>query len=489
MILRKWQNECIGSAIWTYTTLKKHFLALATPGAGKSLMASALAKQLYDQKLIEIVLCFSPSSIVSNDFRYTLEKQFGEIFNGSIGALGNTFTYQSLNTLSNDTWQLFEKYSVFVIFDEIHHCAGSCDLNSNAWGNPIIKRMKDKAAYTISLTGTPWRSDALPIALSDYCNSSKEIKCDYTYGLKDAIKNNVCRIPQIIAIDNDNVTISKNDECTHYSSFLDLLACNIVPYVDLVENELIIEQILLRAIKKLDQLREVNDDAAGLIVASSIVHAQLIQQIFEQKFNQHTTLVTSDEEQPRRIIDQFRKGTEAWIISVGMICEGTNIPRLQICCHLSNIKTELHFRQVLGRILRVTDSLNQEAILFIPAETNLIKYAYRISQDIPDGISKVEILNMDVPFEADISDISDISETSTIDDIELELEAFDPLLEGENESSKSELKHEQNSQYKVQVMNIIGEFSHTPLKLDDFETYKLSSQSIEKLEELNTLIL
>ena len=32
-----------------------------------------------------------------------------------------------------------------------------------------------------------------------------------------------------------------------------------------------------------------------------------------------------------------------------MISEGTDIPRLQLCCYLSRIRTELHYRQVLGR--------------------------------------------------------------------------------------------------------------------------------------------
>ncbi|MFT4899455.1 MAG: superfamily II DNA or RNA helicase [Flavobacteriales bacterium] len=66
-----------------------------------------------------------------------------------------------------------------------------------------------------------------------------------------------------------------------------------------------------------------------------------------------------------------------------MVSEGTNIPRLQVCCHLTNIRTELHYRQILGRILRVTDAKKQEATLFMPAEPRLVEYAYRISEDIP----------------------------------------------------------------------------------------------------------
>ncbi len=68
-----------------------------------------------------------------------------------------------------------------------------------------------------------------------------------------------------------------------------------------------------------------------------------------------------------------------------MISEGTDIPRLQVCCHISSVKTELYFRQVLGRILRVNGSMNQQAWLFTFAEQNLIEFSERIEQDIPES--------------------------------------------------------------------------------------------------------
>ena len=46
MKLRNWQSECIYLALDKYTSGKKHFLALATPGAGKTYMASALADKM-----------------------------------------------------------------------------------------------------------------------------------------------------------------------------------------------------------------------------------------------------------------------------------------------------------------------------------------------------------------------------------------------------------------------------------------------------------
>jgi len=83
-------------------------------------------------------------------------------------------------------------------------------------------------------------------------------------------------------------------------------------------------------------------------------------------------------------IAHFRKGTTEWIVSVGMISEGTDIPRLQVCCHLSAIKTELYFRQVLGRILRVNQRKNQEAWLFTIATEELTLYSERLVKDLPE---------------------------------------------------------------------------------------------------------
>nr|WP_234933824.1 hypothetical protein [Vibrio anguillarum] len=68
-----------------------------------------------------------------------------------------------------------------------------------------------------------------------------------------------------------------------------------------------------------------------------------------------------------------------------MISEGTDIPRLQVCCHLSFVKTELYFRQVLGRILRTNASSNQQAWLYTFAEESLVSFAEQIEKDIPDS--------------------------------------------------------------------------------------------------------
>lgn len=383
MKLRLWQAECINLALTQYQNGNNHFLALATPGAGKTLMASELADQLLKNNMVDVIICFSPSSIVSQDFKESLQLKTNERFDGLIGAKGRTLTYQSLQYLDVHFWQLFERYRVFVIFDEIHHCAGSNIDNANAWGEQIILNIQNKAQCTLALTGTPWRSDAAPIVLSSYQQPNNKIACDYVYGLSEAIADNVCRVPQIVAIDNSLITVVDDAETKTFNCFKALLNDSGVSYQEIIENEAVIKYMISSAQKKLTSIRLKNSDAAGLIVAASVEHAHQISILMRTYFDEDSVVVTYRESEPTSIIQQFRNAHSKWIISVGMVSEGTNIPRLQICCHLTNIKTEMHFRQILGRILRATNCKNQEAIMYMPAEPKLLEYAYRVNHDVP----------------------------------------------------------------------------------------------------------
>jgi superfamily II DNA or RNA helicase len=381
MKLRTWQQECILQAILQYQTGMSHFLCLATPGAGKTLMASRLAKQLIDDNLIDLVICITPSLIVSEDFRTELEIQLGNKLDGKLGSIGRTLTYHAMLN-ENHIWDLFEDYRVFVIFDEIHHCAGSELQNSNAWGQKIIFEIQGRATYTLALTGTPWRSDNTPIALGRYLEDGM-VHCDYSYGLTQAIKDKVCRTPSITLFDNDNITLTESGDITQFNSFENLFNDSNCNYQSLIESESLINYMLDKANKKLNSLRKLDSSSGGLIVATSVAHAKSIHYILKQNLNEDADIVTYLEPDSVASIKRFKYSNTKWIISVGMISEGTNIPRLKICCYLTRVKTELYFRQVLGRILRANGSDNELGYFYMPAEPTLTEYAYRVSEDIP----------------------------------------------------------------------------------------------------------
>ena len=471
MKLRQWQTECIRLALTQYIKGNSHFLALATPGSGKTIMASELADQLLKNNHVDLVICFSPSAIVAKDFTETLHLLTQERFDGLIGAKGRSLTYQSLQYLDDNFWQLFERYKVFVIFDEIHHCAGSNLDNANAWGEQIILNIQDRAKYTLALTGTPWRSDSAPIVLSHYIHPSNKISCDYVYGLAEAIRDNVCRVPQIVAIDNNNISFVNDEETKTFNSFKALLSQSIIPYQEIIENEKVIKYLISSAQKKLDTIREKNADAAGLIVASSVKHAQQISTLMKAYYKEDTVVVTYRENEPTDIIQQFRHEKTKWIISVGMISEGTNIPRLQVCCHLTNIKTEMHFRQILGRILRMTNSKDQEAVMYMPAEPKLLEYAYRVKQDIPFEADVVKFEKMKA--EVDDDSVKDEKSSITFDKtisldpkVGIELGGFEDIVTSDVFDEVREIadEHYLTASYD-KVVNIFGQFKQEAIAL------------------------
>jgi len=384
MKLRNWQVECVNQVLNKFSQNKRHFLCLATPGAGKTTVAAEVAAKLFEQGLIDFVICFSPGKTIKSDIRVTLEERICERFDGFIGAKGESFTYQSMPSRDNKLWGLLKTYRVLVIFDEIHHCSGKSTDDANAWGERIITNIQHQATYTLSLTGTPWRSDKTPIALAEYQGANNQVICDYIYGLADAIHDKVCRTPQIVVTDNNDISIhNENGAVDLFRSFSELLDKTSCPYQKIVENERVIRHIINQANQKLTNIRKINPSAGGLVVATSVAHASKILHILKIELKVPAVMATYKEHEATSIIEDFKNSSTPWIVSVGMISEGTNIPRLQVCCHLTRIKTELHFRQILGRILRVTGELNQEAYLFMPAEKTLIEYACRVAEDIP----------------------------------------------------------------------------------------------------------
>jgi superfamily II DNA or RNA helicase len=383
-MLRAWQEDCLLTAKEHYLN-NKHFLCLATPAAGKTVLSAEVAAYLFENNKIDFVLCFSPSTEVSEGIKNTFSARLNCNFDGVIGSIGCSYTYHNMRFFNDDYWKLLKKNRVLVVFDEIHHCSGSSIEDANAWGQDIITNIQEHASYTLALTGTPWRSDLLPISLATYSDPDNNIQCNYTYSLQQAVNDGVCRNPKIVLIDNEEISVTTSQQETKtYTSLQALLKDPLISYQDLIKHNAVINYILEQGVNKLVDIRDTNPDAAGLIVASSVEHAEQILATLTEKFHQSATIVTYKESHTSSKINHFRFSNTQWIVSVGMVSEGTDIPRLQVCCHLSRVKTELYFRQVLGRILRVSNLVNQEAWLYTLAEEKLSIFANRINQELPD---------------------------------------------------------------------------------------------------------
>ena len=189
------------------------------------------------------------------------------------------------------------------------------------------------------------------------------------------------------------------------------------------------------------------------------------QRILKSTVGEDSTVVTYREEFSNEVIQKYRENTSKWLISIGMVSEGTNIPRLQVCIHLTNIVTELHFRQILGRILRFTNSPTQIGYLFMLAHPELIDFANRVSEDVPLEASVVNFDKLKNKFRQEVKESTDYitsvrkDEKSALLDVgeRFECEESKILPQGKNPLTES---------YEM-MLGIVGKFRDevVPLKL------------------------
>lgn len=386
-MLRNWQRDCVNSVI-DHFNHHKHYFCLATPGAGKTVMAATVGKMLLEAGKIDYIVCLSPSRTICESVSSTFKNLLGRPFSGRIGSVGVSLTYQSLLNGDHSVLADLVNSRVFVVLDEIHHCSGSEFVQGNAWGIQLLRQISSLATFTLSLSGTPWRTDGDPITFASYDRLDSGLVYHWEYGLSDAVTDKVCRLPKVIAL--DALKISKNAHGSHesYTSIAEFLKDSDNSYLDLLSNESLTFEVLKRGVDRLAKLRKTSPAAGGLVVAASYSHALCIKQMLEGFFCQKVVLVSYKDESSIRQIEEFRKGVDHWIVSIAMVSEGVDIPRLQVCCHLSATKTELYFRQVLGRIIRVTKDQTDECFFYTLAEENLISYAQRLEQEVSGSYIK-----------------------------------------------------------------------------------------------------
>lgn len=386
-MLRKWQSACVSRAIENYH-YDKHFFCLATPGAGKTIMASAVAKELLKRDKIDYVICFSPSRSICEGIKEVFSRELHSPFSGRIGSTGVSLTYQSLLAGHNVLLSELANSRVLVVLDEIHHCAGSEFVQGNAWGIQLLEQVSSLATFTLSLSGTPWRTDGSPITFAKYDSATKSLSYQFEYGLKEAIQDKACRIPRVVSIDVEKINKKGAFKHQSYTSVTEFLKDHENNYIDLLLNESLIFEVLKRGVQCLSELRKTSSSAAGLVVAASYQHALMIKKVLEQKLLQDVVLVSYKDEGSVEQIEAFKNGNERWIVSIAMVSEGVDIPRLQVCCHLSDVKTELYFRQVLGRIIRMSEDKSDTCYFYTLAEEKLVTYAERLEQEVSGSYIK-----------------------------------------------------------------------------------------------------
>ena len=138
--------------------------------------------------------------------------------------------------------------------------------------------------------------------------------------------------------------------------------------------------------------RAVIADAAGLVLCDDRAHARATAALLRTIAGEKPVVVLSDEAGAHARIERFARGgagAPSWIVAVNMVSEGVDIPRLLIAAYATVKRTDLFFRQAVGRIARrrVEDPEDLVATVFLPGDPTLKACAERVEEQLRQQVS------------------------------------------------------------------------------------------------------
>jgi superfamily II DNA or RNA helicase len=91
-------------------------------------------------------------------------------------------------------------------------------------------------------------------------------------------------------------------------------------------------------------------------------------------------------------IDRFARGgadAPRWLVAVNMVSEGVDVPRLVLAAYATVKRTDLFFRQAVGRVVRrrADDPGDLVATVFLPADATLKACAERVEVELRQQVS------------------------------------------------------------------------------------------------------
>lgn len=380
--LRPWQRSAlerfqasVGSGSQT------DFLAVATPGAGKTTFALTAARHWLADRPDARLVVVAPTQHLKRQwaqaaaaFDLALEPFFDTGSALPADMDGIVSTYQQVASSPLGVAGIARQG--FVVLDEVHHAG-----DERAWGDGLRIACSDADAR-LSLSGTPFRSDTTPIPFVTY--HWEEAVPDFEYGYGEAlVDGGVVRPVHFPRIKGQMEWVGADGQfhAHDFDDELDRARANQRLRTALSPDGQWLGSVLEDAHRKLVEIRRAHPDAGGLVICMDVEHARAIADLLERRWRVRPTIATSDDPMASARIARFAAGSDPWIVAVRMVSEGVDIPRLRVGVFATNTTTELFFRQALGRLVRWTRGLRtQRAWMYIPDDPRLRRLADGIAE-------------------------------------------------------------------------------------------------------------
>jgi superfamily II DNA or RNA helicase len=383
--LRQWQRKALFEYLRRRST---DFLAVATPGAGKTTFALRIAAELLADRAIDAVTVVAPTEHLKLQWAQAGARvgiQLDPMFRNADVHTSSDFhgvavTYAQVGMAPSVHLRRTLARRTLVILDEIHHAG-----DSRSWGDGV-KLAFEPAERRLMLTGTPFRSDENPIPFVTYEKVAGDIlrsRSDSVYGYADALAEGVVRPVIFLAYSGetrwrtsagDELTVRLGEPLTQ-----DLIAQAWRTALD--PGGEWIPQVLKAADARLQVLRSGGmPDAGGLVIASDQTAARAYAKLLGRITGESPVVVLSDDAGASRKIAEFTFAVQKrWLVAVRMVSEGVDIPRLAVGVYATSASTPLYFAQAIGRFVRARRP-GETASVFLPSVPQLLGLASEMEQ-------------------------------------------------------------------------------------------------------------
>lgn len=376
--LRAWQAEALELY---FRDQPKDFLAVATPGAGKTTFALRLAAELLAQRVVNRVTVVAPTEHLKVQWADSAARvgiKLDPHFRNSQGKHapgyhGVALTYAQVAAKPVLHHNRTAAGRTLVILDEVHHAGDAL-----SWGD-AVREAFGPAVRRLSLTGTPFRSDTSPIPFVTYAPDDEGIRtsvADYSYGYGRALKDFVVRPVLFLAYAGAMSWRTKaGDEMSHVlgeETTKDINSQAWRTALDPAGDW--IPAVLKAADIRLTEVRRTVPDAGGLVIATDQDAARAYAKVLREITGERPTVVLSDEAGASARIEEFQNSTDRWMVAVRMVSEGVDVPRLCVGVYATSSSTPLFFAQAIGRFVRARKR-GETASVFLPSVPILLALA------------------------------------------------------------------------------------------------------------------
>ena len=376
--LRAWQ-QAAAAAVFDHDG--DAFLASATPAAGKTTFGLHVAHRMLTEGRVARVAVVAPTTHICRQWaldaaRYGIQLEPNRP--NSAGPEprdrhGVAVTYATVAAGPEVHRRRCAERPTLLIADEPHHMGEDA-----TWGRTTVEAFKS-ARFRLLLSGTPFRSDNSPIPWVNYDEEGLS-RADYGYGYTKALVDGVCRPVTFHTYGGDMEWVSDGrvrradfDVVLPAAEAARRLRTALDPDGDWITHVLRDADAELRGLRAGD-----HPEAGGLVVAIDKEHADKLADRLARITGERPDIVHSDAADASARIARFSAGTAPWLVSVLMVSEGVDVPRLRVGVYATTARTELFFRQVIGRFIRRTPvPKDQMSHVFLPSDPRLKRLATR----------------------------------------------------------------------------------------------------------------